>query len=347
MMGSKSPVLFYGRLALLAAGVLYTLVCRYMAGAGEWYARQVYPVVSAILSAMSSVVPFSLEEWLVVAAVSGLLLYPVLARRHKKSWKRIAGREAEGLLWLYVWFYWGWGLNYFRESFYVRAGVKPAAYEEAKFRSFLHSYTDSLNTNYCDVASIDTLAVQQDIRTLYATVPAGYGLDAPESYHCPKDLWFNTLYSRVGVLGYAGPFFVEMQLNEELLPSQHPFTYAHELAHLLGVSSEAEANYWAYRICTQSGRPEVRYSGYMGLLSYVIINARAVMEPETYREWTLTLRDEVVRELGNRDTYWSEKYSHALGSIQDWVYDLFLKGNQITSGKKNYAEVIQMILSTH
>ena len=85
----------------------------------------------------------------------------------------------------------------------------------------------------------------------------------------------------------------------------------------------------------------------MGLLSYVIINARAVMEPETYREWTLTLRDEVVRELGNRDTYWSEKYSHALGSIQDWVYDLFLKGNQITSGKKNYAEVIQMILSTH
>lgn len=85
MMGSKSPVLFYGRLALLAAGVLYTLVCRYMAGAGEWYARQVYPVVSGFLSAMSSIVPFSLEEWLVVAAVSGLLLYPVLARRHKKA----------------------------------------------------------------------------------------------------------------------------------------------------------------------------------------------------------------------------------------------------------------------
>ena len=123
MMGSKSPVLFYGRLALLAAGVLYTLVCRYMAGAGEWYARQVYPVVSGILSAMSSVVPFSLEEWLVVAAVSGLLLYPVLARRHKKSWKRIAGREAEGLLWLYVWFYWGWGINYYRDSFFQRTYI--------------------------------------------------------------------------------------------------------------------------------------------------------------------------------------------------------------------------------
>lgn len=334
------------RWSMLALLLAFIFVCRLCPQAGEWYARHIYPHTASILSRTASLVPFSLEE--TVALVIGICLlgYPILARRGGQGWKRILRREAEIILWVYVWFYWGWGLNYFRESFYVRAGVKPAAYEEAKFRSFLHSYTDSLNTNYCDVASIDTLAVQQDIRTLYATVPAGYGLDAPESYHCPKDLWFNTLYSHVGVLGYAGPFFVEMQLNEELLPSQHPFTYAHELAHLLGVSSEAEANYWAYRICTQSGRPEVRYSGYMGLLSYVIINARAVMEPETYREWTLTLRDEVVRELGNRDTYWSEKYSHALGSIQDWVYDLFLKGNQITSGKKNYAEVIQMILST-
>ena len=303
------------RWSMLALLLAFIVVCRLCPQAGEWYARHIYPHTASILSRTASLVPFSLEE--TVALVIGICLlgYPILARRGGQGWKRILRREAEIILWVYVWFYWGWD-------------------------------TDSLNTNYCDVASIDTQAVQQDIRTLYATVPAGYGLDAPESYHCPKNLWFNTLYSRVGVLGYAGPFFVEMQLNEELLPSQYPFTYAHELAHLLGVSSEAEANYWAYRICTQSGRPEVRYSGYMGLLSYVIINARAVMEPETYREWTLTLRDEVVRELGNRDTYWSEKYSHALGSIQDWVYDLFLKGNQITSGKKNYAEVIQMILST-
>lgn len=148
MMGSKSPVLFYGRLALLAAGVLYTLVCRYMAGAGEWYARQVYPVVSAILSAMSSVVSFSLEEWLVVAAVSGLLLYPVLARRHKKSWKRIAGREAEGLLWLYVWFYWGWGINYYRDSFFQRTATSPRQFEKAAFMQFLTDYTDSLHACY-------------------------------------------------------------------------------------------------------------------------------------------------------------------------------------------------------
>lgn len=333
----------YIRWSILAVALVFIFVCRFNPPIGEWYARHLYPHTSSVLSRLASFVPFSLEELFAIVVGICLLAYPFLARR--QGWRCILRREAEVVLWIYAWFYWGWGLNYFRESFYVRAEVKPAAYDEAQFRSFLQAYTDSLNVSYCKVTAVDTVHVQQDIQSLYAQVPGKYGLESPKPYHRPKDLWFNALYSSVGVLGYAGPFFVEMQLNEELLPSQYPFTYAHELAHLLGISSEAEANYWAYRTCTQSERPEVRHSGYMGLLPYVIINARAVMEAEDYRAWTLTLRDEVVRELGERGTYWEEKYSRTLGNIQDKIYDLFLKSNQIATGKKNYAEVIQMIMS--
>lgn len=323
----------------------FIIVCRLNPQTGEWYARRIYPHTAPILSRAASLVPFSLEELLVLTVVVCLSGYPILAHKRGQRWQRILRREAEVVLWLYAWFYWGWGMNYFREPFHVRAGVKPAAYDEVQFRSFLRAYTDSLNASYCEMVSVDTLHVQQSIRILYTKVPDRYGLGSPKPYHRPKSLWFNTLYSSVGVLGYAGPFFVEMQLNEELLPLQYPFTYAHELAHLLGISSEAEANYWAYRTCTQSERPEVRHSGYMGLLPYVIVNARAVMEAEDYQAWTLTLCDEVVQELEEKRVYWEEKYSHTLGSIQDKVYDLFLKGNQISTGKKNYAEVIQMILS--
>ena len=142
-----------------------------------------------------------------------------------------------------------------------------------------------------------------------------------------------------------GPFFAEMQLNADLPPAQYPFTYAHELAHVLGVSSEAEANFWAYHACIGSDRPEVRYCGYFGLLPYVIVNARAVLPDDDYRAWTDSLRREVVLDLNEKQTYWEERYYPPLGRLQDAVYDLFLQGNRIASGRKNYAEVIQMLMS--
>lgn len=345
MMGSKSPVLFYGRLALLAAGVLYTLLCRYMAGAGEWYARQVYPVVSGILSAMSSVVPFSLEEWLVVAAVSGLLLYPVLARRHKKSWKRIAGREAEGLLWLYVWFYWGWGINYYRDSFFQRTATSPRQFEKAAFMQFLTDYTDSLHACYTADYVLPRDSVQKEVRRLFASLPQDYGLTLPRPHYRPKRLLLNGLYSQVGVLGFMGPFFSEMQLNEELLPAQYAFTYAHELSHLLGVSNEAEANFWAYYLCSRSPVREIRSSAYFGLLPYVAVNARYLTDKAVYTAWIKGIDPLILKKLDEQQAFWQSRYNPYIGLVQEKLYHLYLKGNRISSGQKNYSEVVALVMA--
>ena len=69
-------------LAILLAGAL---VFRYAPGTGEFYARHLYPVISAVLSAAASVVPFSLDEWAVVLMAAGLILWPVAARKRGKS----------------------------------------------------------------------------------------------------------------------------------------------------------------------------------------------------------------------------------------------------------------------
>ena len=49
-----------------------------------------------------------------------MIIYPFLKRRKKKSWRFIVGREVELLAWVYIWFYLGWGLNYFRYDIYRR-----------------------------------------------------------------------------------------------------------------------------------------------------------------------------------------------------------------------------------
>lgn len=329
----------------LAVLLLFIASCRFIPSLAEGYARHIYPHLSAALSAFSSLFPFSLEEVLVVVVSLLLIVYPILAYRKKKGWKHILLREAEVVAWVYVWLYLGWGLNYFRYNIYQRAQAVPAAYDEEAFGQFLNAYTDSLNHSYLPCVGFDRETLQQEMKDIYRKVPPVYGLTRPRSWQHPKSLLFNPLYSGVGVLGFMGPFFAESQLNEELLPVQWPFTYAHELSHLLGVSNEAEANYWAYQVCKRSSSQAVRYSAYFSLLPYVLVNASSLMTEEQFGEWVKTIRPEVVKDYEYRRIYWAERYSPLIGEVQSRVYNLFLKGNNIPSGRKNYAEVIGILLS--
>ncbi len=325
--------------------VIFILVCRCVPACGEWYARIIYPVVSAILSACVSYIPFSLEEWFVVGIVAVLAVIPVRSRKNGVAWRTILRREAEVLVVVWCWFYMGWGINYFRYDFFTRSGTVRAEYREYDFRRFFSSYVDSLNASYCLCYLPSQREVEEEMKSLFSSIPPRFGLARPLVYQHPKRVVFNNLYSGVGVLGFMGPFFAESQLNSELLPLEYPFTYAHEYSHLLGVSSEAEANFWAYQICTHSTHPAIRYSGYFGLLPYVLSNVYYLLGEDEYKVLAASVRQEVFDDLREKRTHWEALYSPVIGSIQETVYSWYLKGNRIHSAQKNYAEVVGMILS--
>ena len=333
------------RQALLLASIAFITLCRYQPSIAEWYARTVYPPLSAALSAFSSLFPFPLMELLVVSLILWLILYPVWKRKKSIPWRKILLREMEMLVWVYVWFYMGWGLNYFRHNIYTRLQTPPVAYEEQHFKDFLKDYTERLNTTYQADTKIDSEILKEHVQTFYANLPSAYGLSQPKEWQEPKDFIFTSLYNKVGVLGSMDPFFAEAQLNGDLPEVQYPFTYAHEFSHLLGVSNEAEANYWAYRACTESSSTALQYCGYFGLFPYVLSNASYLLPKEDFQAWIQTVRPEIIEQYKEKNRYWQERYSPIIGSIQDFTYNLFLKGNKIASGKKNYAEVIGLLLS--
>ena len=333
------------RQALLLASIAFITLCRYQPGIAEWYARTVYPPLSAALSAFSSLFPFPLMELLVVSLILWLILYPVWKRKKGIPWRKILLREMEMLAWIYVWFYWGWGLNYFRYNIYTRLQTPPVPYEEQHFKEFLKDYTEKLNSTYQSDTEIDSERLKEYVQTFYANLPSTYGLSQPKEWQEPKNFIFTSLYNKVGVLGSMDPFFAEAQLNDDLPEVQYPFTYAHEFSHLLGVSNEAEANYWAYRACTESPSTTLQYCGYFGLFPYVLSNASYLLPKEDFQAWIQTVRPEVIEQYKEKNRYWQERYSPLIGEIQDFTYNLFLKGNKIASGKKNYAEVIGLLLS--
>lgn len=333
------------RWALPALMVVFIILCRYNPAWAEGYARSVYPFVSTVLSAFSSLFPFSLHDVFMVTAIGWLVGYPIWKRKHGALWKVIILRMVEVLVWIYIWFYMAWGLNYFRYNVYTRLQLTPVAYNEERFLSFLNAYTDSLNAAYVPDIKMDEDNLDEEVKSFYRNLLPSNGLVAPKDCQSPKRFLFTPFYSGVGVLGSMGPFFAEAQLNAELLPVQIPFTYAHEFSHLLGVSNEAEANYWAYRVCVGSSDSQIRFCGYFGLFPYVLSNARRLLDKEKYSEWIKRIRPEVIADYNAKNAYWQERYSPWVGKAQDFMYNLFLKGNRIPSGKKNYAEVIGILLA--
>ena len=117
------------------------------------------------------------------------------------------------------------------------------------------------------------------------------------------------------------------------------------MAHVLGVSSEAEANYYSYLICTTSSVREIRFSGYFSLLPYVLSNAYQVLPESDFKAWQETLRPEIIALYREKADHWRALYNPFLGEIQDKMYNWYLKGNRISSGTANYSEVISLIMA--
>lgn len=333
------------RRCVLSLLLLLVLATRYVPGIGEWYAVHLYPTISLVLSAIASIVPFSFEEWIVIMGILFLLVYPVVAAIRREGALRILMAEVEAVLWLVAWFYVGWGCNYNRASFYERVEVMPVATDSLFFSEFLYDYADSINALYADPYSLTHAEAEFLIKSQYDVLPSSFGLTRPCSFQHPKVVAFNRLYSAVGVLGYMGPFMGESQLNLQLLPEQYPFTYAHELAHLLGISSEAEANYWAYLVCTTSANPLLRYSGYYCILPYLSNNASALLSSDDYWAWRERLDPRIIESLIRKQEFWQAQRIGWIDELQESFYDWYLRSNQIPSGRANYSQVIQMILS--
>ncbi|MBO6064325.1 MAG: DUF3810 domain-containing protein [Bacteroidales bacterium] len=323
----------------------FVIGCRYSVTVADFYATRCYPVISHGLSWCAACVPFSLEEIIVIGFVLAFVGVLVRAIRRKQGFGRWLGKTLRLAMWLVVWFYLGWGNNYFRTPLYPRMGIQRTSFEKEAFHRFLTDYTGALNGCAGGDQTWERDALAADIRAFYSEQVTAYGYTGLRDWQQVKKPLVNPLYSAVGVLGFMGPFFCESQLNTDLPDIEYPFTLAHEMAHLSGVTSEAEANYWAYVFCRQSDDASVRYSGYLGLLGYAASNASALLPDDEYDAWSETLSPVVLEDYRKIHEFWQGKRVKGIDSIQRWMMDLLLKSNNVPEGARDYFGVIAMIMT--
>lgn len=339
--GIRIPRLLVPGIVLAAVVILCMGNCK----AGDFYALHIYPVVSSVLSLVASPFGFSLQTVLFAVFIATFVAIIIRAHRQKRGFLHCLLKEITLVVWIFVWAYLGWCTNYSRSQITTRVESPATAYDSTAFRTFLSEFTDELNASWVDDVTIDGSLMEKEIKTIYESVPAKYGLCRPRKWQHYKKMPFSRLESAMGILGYIGPFFCESHLNPEIPAVDVPNTFAHEYSHLLGVSCEAEANWWAFQCCSRSNVPGMKYSGYQSMLSHVIVNASHLLSEEDFNAWAATLRQEVKDDYKANREFWSSKKISVLDNAQRWIYDLFLKTNNISSGVRNYSEVVSLMIS--
>ena len=349
---------------------------------GFIYTTRIYPVIGTLLSPISGFFPFAVGDIFIALSIVWVIFYPIyeiglrkkLARRHfflaakrgsypKK--KVVFGRVAEYLLWVYAWFYIAWGLNYSQPNIYYRIGMKPVEVSEAKFKAFAYQYADSLNalsiasdsiagksnagkSIFSDSIVDDGLKNQVRDAVLKEYNKIGYkeGINTPFNQHShAKTMVFTPLSSMSGVTGSMGPFFCEFTLNGDILPHDYPATYAHEFAHFLGVANEGEANFYSYIVCTASADKQVRFSGYYHIFFHVLNNVFDILGEKEGERFLKHIRPEIIQRAKSDRHYWLSKRCKALDAAQDFIFELYLRGNHVAEGRKSYSGVIGLILA--
>lgn len=343
---------------------------------GFIYTTRIYPIIGTLLSPISGFFPFAVGDIFIALSIAWVIFYPIyeiglrkkLARRYfflaakrgcypKK--KVVFGRVAEYLLWVYAWFYIAWGLNYSQPNIYDRIGMKPVEVSEAKFKAFAYQYADSLNALsissdivrsniFSDSIVDDGLKnrVRDAILKEYNKIGYKEGINAPFNQHPhAKTMVFTPLSSMSGVTGSMGPFFCEFTLNGDILPHDYPATYAHEFAHFLGVANEGEANFYSYTVCTASADKQVRFSGYYHIFFHVLNNVFDILGEKEGERFLKHIRPEIIQLAKSDRRYWLSKRCKALDAAQDFIFELYLRGNHVAEGRKSYSGVIGLILA--
>ena len=342
---------------LIALLVLVTLV-KAVPRLGTVYTCRVYPLIGGLLSPVSGLFPFAVGDVFIALSIAWCIVYPIYKRK-----KAALLRVGEYLLWVYVWFYIAWGLNYSQPNIFYRMKMKPAEVSEAKFREFAYRYADSINalsglseerrvkseeSNGLEerTAAEVLKGYQELVKGKSVKSVGGYGINAPFNQHPHvKTMVFSPLSSMAGVTGSMGPFFCEFTLNGDVRPHDYPSTYAHEFAHFLGIGNEGEANFYSYVVCTASSDAEVRFSGYYHIFFHVLNNVFSILGEEEGERYLKRIRPEIIRLAKSDRRYWLSKRCKVLDAAQDFIFELYLRGNHVAEGRKSYSGVIALILA--
>lgn len=219
------------------------------------------------INKLSSLLPFSLFELIVLS--SPIIIF--LAIRYVVNGDASARKRFFKLISCFT---------VIPSLFFLTVGIPAQRYPIARAVEYAPSY-DELTLcaqRLIDEANLQVPSADFDISVedMRGELQASYSEISPrfnlrvKQLPMPKILLLPKLASRLGILGHYSFLTGEVNINTDVPRYMIPFTLAHEYAHYLGVSSEAEAGFLAFAVCMNSDVDYIKYSGVLSTLEYFL-----------------------------------------------------------------------------
>jgi hypothetical protein len=340
---------------LIISAILVKFASTQQVWVEENYSNGLYPIISKIQRSIFGWIPFSIGDLFYTFLVF-VIIYKTV-QFVKFIFKKKVNRQylLSGLkqwifffLFVYVFFYGLWGLNYSRKGISYQLSLEVKRYSTSDIDTVADIIQQRLNFY---AANIDLK--QRDSfnkkKTLFEKATEAY-LYADNTYpflsYDPQSIkpsLFSYLGNYFGFQGYYNPFSGEAQVNTTIPRFLEPFVSAHEVAHQVGYAKENEANFVAYLACKAYPNNTYRYSMYFDMYLYVIteLDYRDSVLAKAYRD---KLHPQAKKDI---DEYRSflKKYRNHVEPVISWIYDGYLQANDQPEGKKTYNMVVAYLIA--
>ena len=353
----------YERLPLFAillyglAGVsliLYTVMTRSVVFA-DWFNGTVAAGVRSILSLLTSWIPFSLGEALILLLPLCLFLILRLAvRRYCGSWR--AAFVYVGILLsvaatLFSAFTLGFAAGYRGSTLDEKLELDRAPVSAQELYDTAVILIDGINREIGEVGfGEDGFSVMPySLAEMNDHLNTAYGLTVDEYSFIThvdsrvKPVLVSEVMSYMHITGVYSFFTGEANINVNFPDYTIPYTAAHEMAHQRGIAREDEANFVAFLVTTRSTDPYIRYCGYLNAYEYVA-SALYRADKDLYYKATAQLNSEVKAEMAAYNDFYDKYRDTTVSQVSGAVNDSYLQ-SQGTPGTVSYGMVVDLTVA--
>ena len=236
----------------------------------------------------------------------------------------------------YLWFMGAWGMNYRRVPLQEQLSYDSSRLTRDRAVQFARAAVDHANALRQPAVTEppDDLSLAD---ALY-DVQRRLGVDRRARATSPNRSLLELYFRKAAIDGMTDPFFLEVIVNPDVLPSERPFVIAHEWAHLAGYADESEANFVAWLTCIR-GPAAARYSGWLSAYQHV----SSGLPPQDRRTLAEALSSAVREDLAAERARF-ELSSERVRVAARGAYDAYLRANRVDEGIASYNAVVRLML---
>ena len=357
---------FIALCTLLAVMVILNIVAWESRAFSDFYAAHIYPLWTQTYGWLTSLLPFSFGEILIMIAAFGIplslaamvILLIVMKGRRKKVAK-IFG------------FVYGWiiafvvtteTLNcfilYHCSTFAELNCIAVTEHTDEELEALGAQLVEEINACAEDVSRDENgrFVLSADLDDTARNAVAGLSDEFKnlDGYYVkPKSIICSFFMSQMDLMGIYFPFSMEANYNADMFAAKQPATICHEIAHTKGYIQEDEANFIAFMACERSDNADYRYSGYLSALTQVRNKIFEYADYDKKVAFDNSISDLVWTDMDANSEYWENVKeaddtvfdSQTVSEVSDKAMETSLQLNGVEDGKKSYGRMVDLMLN--